>query len=168
MFPLATDVSRERVEFLLRSRWPTDVDEVDSWLRNAPEALLMDPPEDGLITPVGINTHEGQISSFYWFAKYPDPAELIEAHDDLSGLVTALLGVSGRQERVPGHAGFWETPQFTIDMYAHDVSERESQGRRELRPTLQVNVADTALAAAKEAIARAAAPKNVLPANHAD
>jgi hypothetical protein len=155
MSVLATDVSRERLEFLLHSRWPTDVDEVDGWLRHGPQGLLMDPPDHRLLTPVKFNTHEGQVSSFYWFAQYPDPPALIEALDDLNGLVTAFLGVPAIQDRERGYADFWETPQFAIDMYANEVSKREGQGRRELTPTLQVNVADTALAAAKEAIARA-------------
>lgn len=156
---LATDVSRDRLEFLLRSRWPADVDEVDGWLRSAPEGVLMDPPDDRLLTPVQFNIHERQVSSFYWFAQYPDPAALIEAHDDLSGLVTSLLGVPGRQEREHGHLGYWETPQFAIEMHAHEVSKREGQGRRQLTPILHVDVADTALAAAKEAIARANASR---------
>lgn len=147
-----TDLSRERVEFLLHSRWPTDIDNVDGWLNNAPKGLLRN--AGGLMTPVEVNTHAGLVSGFYWFASYSDPAELIEAHDELGGLITALLGVPGRQERQRDHCGYWVTSQFAIETYAHDASDSQSQGRRELRPTLQVDVADAALAAVKEALAR--------------
>lgn len=149
---LATELSRERVEFLLRSRWPNEVDEVDRWLSNAPRGRLYDPPEGSLITPVTVNTHDGRVSGFCWFANYPDPAQLVEAHDDLGGLITALLGVPGIWERKGDHSGYWVTSQFAIETYAHDVSEREDG--RQLIPTLQVNVADAALAASKEALDR--------------
>lgn len=165
---LATGVSRDRLEFLLRSRWPTDVDEVDGWLRHGPPGLLMDPADHRLLTPVQFNTDEGRVFSFYWFAQYPDPPALLEALGDLNGLVTALLGVPGRQEREHGYADFWETPQFAIDMYANEVSKREGQDRRQLTPILHVDVADTALAAAKEAIARAnASQRRPLPTDPA-
>lgn len=150
MSSLTTDLSRERVEFLLHSRWPTDVDDVASWFSNAPKGRLGDPPAGSLITPVTVNTHEGKVSGFSWFASYPDPAQLIGAHNDLGDLITALLGVPGIQER--DHSSYWVTSQFAIETYAHDVSDRS--GSRQLKPTLQVNVADAALAASKEALAQ--------------
>lgn len=152
MASLATDLSRERVEFLLHSRWHIDVDDVDDWLSNAPKGRLCDPPAGSLITPVTVNTHEGQVSSFSWFASYPDPAQLMEAHDDLGDLISALLGLPGIQERARDHSGYWLTSRFAVETYAHDISGRD--GGRQLIPTLQVNVADAALAASKEAVAR--------------
>lgn len=164
----ATNLSCERVKFLLHSRWPTDVNDVDGWLNNAPKGLLRNPPAGGLITPVTVNTHDGHVSSFNWFASYPDPAQLIEVHDNLGSLITALLGTPGIQERERGHSGYWVTSRLAIETYAHDVSE--SEGRRELKPTLQVNVADAALAAAKEALARAlaASKRRPPPADRSD
>lgn len=149
---LTTELSRERVEFLLHSSWPANMDNVDDWLRNAPKGRFCTPAASSLITPVTVNTHDGQASSFSWFANYPDPARLMEAHDDLGGLISAVLGVPGIQERGHDPSGYWLTPKFAIETYAHDASERE--GSRQLVPTLQVNVADAALAASKEARAR--------------
>lgn len=150
MSSLATNLSRERVELLLQSRWPTVVDDVDSWLRSAPKGQLSDPPKGSSITPVTINTHNDQVAGFSWFASYAHPAELIEAHDNLSDLITTLLGVHGVQETAGVHSGYWLTTKFAIETYAHDVSETG----REIRPTLQVNIADAILAQAQEALAQ--------------
>jgi hypothetical protein len=139
------------------------VDDVDGWLGSAPDGLLCNASAGGLITPVEVNTHQDRVSGFYWFARYSDPAELIEAHDALGGLITALLGVAGRQEREPSraHTGYWVTSRFAIETYAHDVTEDGCP--RELRPTMQVDISDAASAAAREALARAAATSKRWP-----
>lgn len=150
MSSLATALSRERIEFLLQSRWPSVVDDVGIWLRSAPKGRLADPPEGSSITPVTINTHDDQVAGFSWFASYARPTELIEAHKNLSSLITTLLGVHGVQETADVHSGYWLTTKFAIETYAHDVCETG----RELRPTLQVNIADAILAQAQEALAQ--------------
>lgn len=152
MPPLATDLSRERMEFLLQAHWPTNLGDVDDWLINAPRHRPADTSDGGMITPIRFNTHEGHLSSFYWFAHYTDPAQLVEAHDDLGSLISTLLGTPGVQNRAGDHSGYWLTQQFAIETYAHDISEREDG--RQLIPTLQVNVADATMAATKEALAR--------------
>jgi hypothetical protein len=152
MSSAASDLSRERVEFLLASQWPADVVGVDSWLSQAPVGRLTDPPADSGTTPVTVNAYEGRVAGFSWFAYFDDPARLIEAHETLASLITSLLGVPVEHEREGDHSGYWVTSRFAIETYAHDVSERGDG--RQLKPTLQVNVADAALAAAQEAQAR--------------
>lgn len=152
MSSAATDLSRKRVEFLIHSTWPTLATEADAWLRNAPEVGLADPPGDLRITPVTVNTHDGLVAGFSWFASYSDPAELVEAHDELCGLIARLLGVPGILEHEGGHSGYWVTSKFAVETYAHGASERK--GGRSIESTLQVNVADSMLAASQEAIAR--------------
>lgn len=154
MSSLETDLSRERVKVLLHSSWPISVDDADGWLSGASTGRLADPPTGSQITPVTVNTYEDRVSGFSWFASYPDPTHLIEAHDELRGLITALLGTPGIHEHESDHSGYWVTTRFAIETYAHDVSEREDG--KPLRPTLQVNVADATLAASKEARARRA------------
>ncbi|WP_350353344.1 hypothetical protein ABS642_10760 [Microbacterium sp. A8/3-1] len=102
-----------------------------------------------------VNIHEGQVSGFSWFASYSDPARLVEAHDELGELITTLLGVPGVQERERDHSSYWVTPKFAVETYAHEISQREDAPA--LEPTLQVNVADSTLAASKEAVARGSA-----------
>ncbi|CAH0168455.1 hypothetical protein [Microbacterium foliorum] len=148
----ATTLSRARVEFLLHAPWPTLATEVDAWLKTATEGEFTDPSVDVRITPVTVNVHEGMVAGFSWFASYPGPMEVIEAHDELRGLITTLLGVPSTLEREDGHSGYWVTSKFAIETYAHDISERG--GVRPLESTLQVNVADATLAASQEAIAR--------------
>lgn len=149
---LATELSRERVRFLFQSRWPADVNEVEAWLRSAPGGRQIDSAPGSPITPVTFDTHEGHVAGFSWFAGYSDSAQLVQAHDDLGRLITTLLGVPGIRENKPDPYDYWVTPDFSVDTYAHDVSEREPV--RDLKPTLQVYVADTQLATAKEAFAR--------------
>jgi hypothetical protein len=151
MSSLATDLSRRRVEFLLHSAWPAGLEDVDSWLKNAPAGRLADPPAGSGVTAATFDTRGGRVCGFSWFGTYPDAAQLVEAHDELGRLITRLLGVAGREEGEGDPSRHWVTSRFWIETYAHDVSERES---RTLVPTLQMYVGDAELVAVKEAVAR--------------
>lgn len=150
-----TDVSRDRLTFLLESPWPTSLGDVHGWLADAPIGRHLNPPDGSGVTPVTFTTHEGQISSFHWFAPYPDSTQLVEAHSNLGDLISGLLGITGLQERDGDPSGYWQTARFAIETYAHGVAVREDG--RQLIPTLQVSVADAAVSAAKEALARQSA-----------
>ncbi|WP_105566915.1 hypothetical protein [Microbacterium halophytorum] len=144
--------SRQRIERLLLSTWPTLPDEADALLSSAADRWTDGSSEGIVISPVAINLYEGRVCAFSWFATYPDSTRLIEAHDELADVISGLLGAAVFQERGDDHSEYWVTPRFAIETYAHDVSGRADSGG--LVPTLQVNVADAALAALQEADAR--------------